>query len=175
MNFVIAQWVGVLCTLIALIGVQFKNINHILVTQILTNLLSVVSFGLLGGLSGAWICLVAIVQTVVMFRFNQSSRAGDKRLRRRLAAIFCSVYVLGTVFVYKGWGDLVSGTCAVIFALAVVQENSDKFRGIFLVNGILWMIYDLTTGAYTNMLMHGMSFVSTLTAIIRFRRGRKTA
>lgn len=170
MNFVLAQWVGILCTVIALIGVQFKNINHILITQILTNLLSVVSFGLLGGLSGAWICLVAIVQTVVMFRFNKSGKAGDRRLRKVLAAVFCSVYVLGTVWVYKGWGDLVSGTCAVIFALAVVQENADKFRGIFLVNGILWMIYDLTTGAYSNMLMHGMSFASTLEAILCSRR-----
>ncbi|MDO5401682.1 MAG: YgjV family protein [Eubacteriales bacterium] len=172
MNFVIAQWLGVATTVIALVGVQFKSINHILVSQILTNLLSALVFGLLGGFSGAWICVVAIVQTVTMFCFNRHS--GRQTHRGILAAAFCLVYVLGTAWFYKGWGDLVSGTCAVLFALAVVQENSEKFRGLFLVNGLLWMVYDLTTGAYTNLMTHGLSVGSTVVAMVRYRRGAGT-
>lgn len=170
MNFLIAQWLGILTTVIALVGVQFKNINHILTSQILTNLLSAFVFGLLGGFSGAWICVVAILQTVTMFCFNKHPDSGSKKYRSILAAAFCLVYVLGTAYFYKGWGDLVSGTCAVLFALAVVQENSDKFRGLFLVNGLLWMVYDLTTGAYTNLLTHGLSVGSTIVAMVRFRK-----
>lgn len=169
MNFILAQFLGLLTTVIALVGVQFKNINHILISQVLTNLLSALVFGLLGGFSGAWICVAAIAQTLTMFFFNKS-RKGSQRTRRILAALFCLVYVAGTAFFYKGWGDLVSGTCAVLFALAVVQEDSDKFRGLFLVNGILWMVYDLTTLAYTNLLTHGMSVVSTVVAMVRYRR-----
>lgn len=169
MNFVLAQVLGLLTTIIALVGVQFKNINHILISQILTNLLSALVFGLLGGFSGAWICVVAIVQTVTMFCFNRRS-TGSKKSRSVLAAGFCLVYVLGTAYFFRGWGDLVSGTCAVLFALAVVQENSDKFRGLFLVNGLLWMVYDLSTGAYTNLLTHGMSVGSTVVAMVRFRK-----
>lgn len=170
LNFIIAQGLGILTTAIALVGIQFKNINHILISQILTNLLSALTFGLLGGLSGAWICVVAIVQTVTMFCFNRHPGHGSKTYRSVLALVFCLVYVLGTAFFFRGWGDLVSGTCAVLFALAVVQEDSEQFRSLFLVNGILWMVYDLSTGAYTNLLTHGLSVGSTVVAMVRYRK-----
>lgn len=175
MNFVIAQWVGILTTVIALVGIQFRKLNHILISQILTNLLSALSFFLLGGFSGAWICLVAILQTVVLFLFNRKPRKNERRKRTVLAVLFCLIFLAGTAYVYHGWGDLVSGTCAVIFALAVVQEDADRFRGLFLVNGLLWMVYDLSTGAYTNLLLHGLSVVSTAVAIVRFWRRKKSA
>lgn len=168
MQFIIAQYIGILTTVIALAGIQFKKINHILISQCLTNFLSAVSFALLGGLSGAWICLVAIAQTLILFRINQ--KHGTGRIRVLWACIFCLIYIAGTALLYHGWGDLVSGTCAVIFALAVVQEEPARFRGLFLINGLLWMLYDLTASAYTNMLLHGLSVLSTLIAMYRFRR-----
>lgn len=46
----------------------------ILLGQITVNLLAASTFFLFGGLSGAWICFVAIVQTIVMFFYNRKNK-----------------------------------------------------------------------------------------------------
>lgn len=170
MNFVIAQWLGIIGSVTALVSIQFKNINNILISQLVINLLSAVSYALLGGKSGAWICMFAIAQTLIVFLFNRRERNSPKRSRLILALVFCLIYLSGTALFYQGWGDLVSGVCALIFALAIVQEDSNRFRSLILANCLLWVVYDITTKAYTNMLLQGITVMSILAAIYRFRK-----
>lgn len=40
---------------------------------------------------------------------------------------------------------------------------------------ILWLIYDLALGAFANMITHGLTLVSLVTAKIRLDRNHKKA
>ena len=69
-TFILAQIVGILTTVSAVISMQFKDMKWVLVSQVVSNLLTALNLALLGGLSGAGICITATVQTVVIFMYK---------------------------------------------------------------------------------------------------------
>ena len=126
MNFIIGQVISIVVLIISVIVVQFKNIKYILIGEIIMNLLVALSFVFLGGLSGAWICIVATVQTLIMYLVNRREIASWKRTA--LMVVFVAAYIIGTVIVYQGWSDIVSCVCAMLYVLAVVQKDASKYR-----------------------------------------------
>ena len=166
-TFLAAQCLGILNTIIAVLSMQFKNIRLILISQITLNLITAVGYLLLGGLSGAWICILATLQTTIMFFLEKYDSPKMQKLRSILLVLFAFGYVVGTIIVYKGWNDIVSCICAILFVLAIIQTQSSKYRKYILLNASLWTIYDITTMAYANILTHGLQIISILIAMVR--------
>ncbi len=166
--FLIAQIVGILTTIVAVATFQFKDVRHILLGNVISNLMVALQYGLLGGFSGAWICVVAAVQTIVMYFLDK--RENGQKLRKLLLVLFCAMYIVGTIIVYKGWGDILSCVCALIYVLAILQTDSKGFRRCIFVNASLWIVYDIYTMAYSGILTHGLELVSIVTAMLRLDR-----
>lgn len=170
MTFLIAQIIGVVTAIIAIGCVQFKNEKILLIGYFLSNILTATSCGLLGGLAGAWICLVAAVQTLIVYFVNKKDLETARKGRRIVAAVFAVIYIVGTIITFSNWPDIVVCVCALLYTTTVVQENSGRMRTATAFNMALWIIYDITIGAYTNIITHALTLVSTLTAKIRLDR-----
>ncbi len=164
-SFYIAQAIGALTTLVVIVSAQLKDMKYILFCQICANLMVAASSALLGGLSGAWICVVAALQTI--FFYLMDKRGISEKTRNRLLLLFAAMYVCGTVLVYQGWGDLVSCACAFLYLLAIVQKKSSKYRIFICLNAVLWVVYDLTILAFGNLLTHGIEVLSVIVGILR--------
>ena len=74
MTFYIAQGVSVLTTPVAIRMMQCKNMKWLLAGQITANLLTVLSYLLLDGITGAGICLIAVLQSAVMFLYARKKK-----------------------------------------------------------------------------------------------------
>ncbi len=172
MTFYIAQGISVLTALTAVLTMQFKNMKWILLGQITANLLTGVTYFLLGGLSGAGICIIAILQTAIMFLYDR------KNTEPHLAVIigFVALYLACSAYYYKSPIDIVSAMGAICFALSVTRKKASTARLWYVFNPLLWMIYDVYTDAYANLIMHLVVFLSTFIAMIRidhiFKRKR---
>ena len=167
MEFYLAQGISVLTGIVAVVMMQFKDMRKILIGQILANLLTASTYFLLGGFSGAGICLIAIVQTVTMFLYNLKNRPPH----RAVSILFILLYLACSAFYYKSPVDLFSAMAAICYAFSVVQTKSSLSRLWYLFNPLCWLIYDLFTRAYGNLILHVVIFSSTLIAI--FRNDRK--
>lgn len=163
MEFYIAQAISVINGVVAVMMMQFKSMKKILIFQIICNLLTASTYLLLGGLSGAGICIIAIVQTVTMFIYNVR-KVPPHRL---VIALFVALYVGCSIFYFKSFIDIFSGLAAVCFALSVVQTKSSRSRLWYVFNPLFWLIYDIFTRAYGNFALHLTVFISTFLAIIR--------
>ena len=163
MEFYIAQVISVLTTIVAIVMMQFKKMHWILLGQITANLLSGSTYLLLGGLSGAGISVVAVVQSVVMFLYNRRGR------KPHLPVVigFIVLYIACSVYYYTSPIDLCSSVAAVTFAVSIMQENAAASRRWYVFNPLFWLIYDAYTGAYVNILVHGAVLVSTVMAMVR--------
>lgn len=163
MSFIIAQIISILTTATAVLSMQFKGIKPILFCQILSNLFCAATYILLGGYSGSIICLIAIVQCLVVFAYNV------KKVKPHLWVIlvFIALYVAASAILFQSFADVFSAMGAVIFAIGIVQKNAAATRRWYVANPVCWILYDLFTMAYGNVLTHGIIFVSTLLAIIR--------
>lgn len=164
-HFYIAQVIGLLTTVVAVVSVQFKNVRHILIGCILSNVMVAVNFALLGGLSGTWICILAAFQTIMMYFLDK--REDTVRIKGWLLALFTIMYIGGTCVVYQGWGDLISCICAILYVLAIIQSDARNYRKFILVNAFLWVVYDIYTMAYSSVLTHGLEVLSVLIAMRR--------
>lgn len=163
MAFIIAQIISILNGLVAVTMMQFKSMKKILAGQIISNLLTASSYLLLGGISGAGICLIAIVQTVVMFAYNVKKVPPH----RWVIAVFIALYIGCSAIYYKSPIDILSAAAAVTYALSVVQTKSSHSRLWYVFNPMLWMIYDLFVKGYANFVLHLSVFISTFIAILR--------
>lgn len=165
MNFIIGQIISVAALIIAVVIAQFKDVKHILIGEIVSNLSVALSYVFLGGMSGAWICIVAAVQTLIIYYANKHNL--EQKKRNILTAVFAAAYVIGTIIVYQGWGDIVSCACALLYVMAIIQTDTAKYRWFMAANSFMWIIYDFTTLAFVNVITHGSVLISVIIAKIR--------
>lgn len=167
----IAQIISIVALVCSVISVQFKEVKQVLIGQIVANFTISLSFLFHGGLSGAWICIVATVQTLIMYLANK--RGITDKARNILLAFFLAAYVAGTAVVYQGWPDLISCTCSLLFVLSIVQKDTRIFRMILCANSTLWVVYDISVGAYINAVTHALILGSLIFAMIRLDRKKE--
>lgn len=173
MNFIIAQLIGIVATVCAVIATQFRTIKAVLWMGIITNLLTALNYMLLGMLSGTWICIVAAVQAIVMDFMNQRTLKTDGKSRLIVLLIFAVIYVIGSVIVFEKWIDIFPCICALIYTLSVYQKDILRYKIISILNPSTWIIYDVATKAYTTVGMRVILIALIGIAIIRIIRERK--
>ncbi len=161
--FYIAQGISVITAIIAIMSAQLKNMKAILVTQIIGNSLASSTYFLLGGFSGAGISIIAVLQTVVMYFYN----VNDKKPHIPVTAAFILAYVVNAVLTFGSIFDIFPAIAAICFALAVAQTKSMNYRFFSIWNPLCWLVYDVYTHAYGNLLMHLGIFISVMIACVR--------
>ena len=162
-EFYIAQGISVVTAIIAACTMQLKNLKMILLGQLTTNLLVAFSYILLGGLSGGGICLIAVVQSTVMFFYNQKK----KKPQWWVLSLFIAAYVACSIVYYDVFIDIFPAIAAVCFSISIAMRTPFLSRLWFIFNPILWAIYDISTLAFGNFLIHMVVFGSTAIALIR--------
>ena len=173
MNFMIAQAMGILSTVAAVFCVQARTAAGVLLGQFLANAFSGLSYGLLGSLSGAWVCLLAAVHSVLISVANKKDDEQRRKIVRIISIVFAVAYVIGSAMTFVRWTDAISCICALLFVVTVAQRDAGKMRNVMLVSMSLWVIFDIAVGAYTNIITHGSTIVSLVTAKIRLDRQKK--
>ena len=166
MIFYIAQAIGIITTICSVVVVQFKSIKKILLGQIISNLLVALNYMLLGGLSGAGVCILATVQTIWIYFYNKK----DKKFPLAFNIGFMVGYTAITFFSFVGIASILSCIAALLYAMSVTQEDSKYYRVYMLLNSFIWIAYDVYTCAYTTILTHAFIVISIVLAMIRLDR-----
>ena len=163
MEFYIAQGISIITCIVAVIMVQLNSMKMILLFQIIANLLSASTYFLLGGISGAGICFIAIIQSVVMYIYDA------KKVKPHLGVIigFIVAYLLCSVIYYQSPVDIFSGLAAVFFAISIVKTKPRASKGWYSLNPLCWLVYDLSTAAYVNFGLHLSILISSAIALCR--------
>ena len=174
MAFYIAQLGGGLSTVTALLCVQAKEAKMLLLGQFASNLLSAACYGLLGSLSGAWVCILAAIQTLLISFANRKEAVQRQKYVRMIGVIFSAAFILGTVWTYSSWPDVISCICALLFVITISQEKAGQMRTIMILSMSLWIVFDIAVGAYTSILTHGSTLASLLIARLRLDRKERS-
>lgn len=161
--FILAQAISVVTTVVVVLTMQFKRMHMILLGQLLGNLLTAIPYFLLKGYSGAAICTLACVQTVVMFILERKGI----RVPIWLLLAFVALYLGCAVYFYQTPWDIVPALASLSYALSVAQQKPARSRLFYVFNPILWMIYDLSCKGYVSFGMHLFILISTVVAMIR--------
>jgi len=161
---ILAQIFGLIGILVNIIGIQFKDKKSILISFILANLIFGFTFLFLGSYSGAVICAISAVETIIKYFFDVK----NKKFPLYLTIIYIIVSVTGGLLVYKSTIDIYPIFCSILYVLTIVQTKERNIRIITFINVIAWTIYDLYVGLYSVALNDVWFSISTLIAIYRY-------
>ena len=163
MTYIIAQIFGGLVSVLVFVSGQVKSMAAALLCQIGCNGFGMLSYVLLGGFSGCGIYLIATAQSALYFYLRKTG----KEEPRWLNPIIVAAYILCSAFSFRGLIDVIPMIAAVLCAIGLTQKNPRNYRIVLLLNGAIWIAYDLFVGAYSMLASHIITVVSALSGIIR--------
>lgn len=170
MAYILSQVFGFLVFLFVFASAQTKNMKNALLCQIGCNGFGMLSYVLLGGFSGCGIYLIATIQSAIFYFIRKSEKEEPKWLN----PVIIVAYIACSAATLTGWLDLVPLLAAVLCAIGIAQKKPKNYRIIMLLNGALWVIYDVFMGAYAMLASHIITIGSALLGIIRLDLPKKT-
>ena len=161
--FWIAQSISVITALIAILSLQLKNMKAILACQISANTLAGLTYVLLGGLSGAGVSIIAVIQAIVMYVL----KVKNVNPHFTVTLAFIAAFAAYSIWSYTSPLDLLPMGAAIFYSLSIAQKNPRRFRAFGTINPTFWLAYDIYTLALVNFLMHLGIFISGVVGVIR--------
>ena len=166
----IAEGIGLAIVALSLVTQQFKKMSRILMMEILLNFMAGLSEFLKVGhmTSGAWVCLVASVNALVMLLYMTFGNADDRRIPNILCVVFGVLHIAIGALSAARWYDVFSIAGAALSSVAALQTKARNYRIMRITNGCLWITYHAIAGnPYSLILNQVLCIISAATAIWR--------
>ena len=94
-------------------------------------------------------------------------RLKEKNEPKWIYPIIFSAYIGCSLLTFSGVRDIVPMAAALLCALALIQKKPTYYRIVILLNGALWVVYDIFIQNYGMLASHIITVASALIGIIR--------
>lgn len=169
MIYYIGQVLGVVVTIGAIVTLQLKNKNHMLLVSAAVNILAALNILLLDTFSsGVIINLVAVLQ--IVFALWHEKKNTDVTLPEKI--IFFVLYVAGGAIGFNTPIDILSIVAAVFYMVAMFQKKEQRIRLFLMGNMLSWTVYHAVLGS-TAIFAQLAGITSSVIALIRYRKKEK--
>ncbi len=158
----IAQIIGFIALVFAMISYQMKTQKGIVVIQIVSCTFFAVHFLLLNAYTGALMNFIAAVRSVVFA--NKDKKWGKSNW---WIVFFSLVCVVAVGFTWEGALSLMPMLGMVLTSIAWGIEKASLVRLISLPSSPLWIVYNIICGSTAGVLTEAFVMVSIITAMIR--------
>jgi hypothetical protein len=170
MIFWTAQILGIVAIALNLTAMWMKDKRKMSLFIAFAGIFFVLNLGLLGGISGAIICLIGSIQAFADYFIRKKNKDG---LPKWATVIFGIVSAAIAVFAVTSWFDILPIVSAILGVLVVGVKKGQQSRVIFMINSSIWGIYSLLVSAYTGALGDLAQIVITMIAFINYANKAK--
>ena len=176
--YVLGQALGLIGTAVTIATPQFRTKFQILLCNASVNALNALSFAMLGETGSAvYLCLVAIVQTLVSMWHE----------KKQTSVLIWETILFFVLYAGFGFYGMISSDAfvwaitkhnllqlfpiigAVMLMFSVFAKGEQKTRFFLLLNGAAWLIYTAAIGS-TVFFTSIASIISTITALWKYRK-----
>ena len=176
--YLLGQVLGVIGTAVTIATPQFRTKFQILFCNAFVNALNALSFAMLGQTGSAvYLCLIAVVQSLVSMRHEQKQSVVSTWETILFFILYAGFGFYGLVssdgFV---WANTIQNLLqllpiigAVMLMFSVFAKGEQKTRFFLLLNGAAWLIYTAAIGS-TVFFTSVASMVSTVFALWKHRK-----
>lgn len=162
--FIFAQILSFFAMIVNMVAVQLKTKKQILLTIVVSNLLFIISYILLGAYVGAITGVIVSIETII----NTILESKGKSTPKPLIILYLIISILLGIKTFDNCIDLLPIIASIFFILTLIQSKEKYVRLLILGNLISWSIYDCFVSAYLAGISDLLIILSTITAIIRY-------
>ena len=167
----IGQALGVVAVILGFVTYQMKSPKALLIVNMITCGVFCAHYLLIGAISGFVLNAVGMVRNV--FYTNRDKEFFAKPI---WPFVFAGIMLIAGLVTWQDWRSVLVIFALVINSLALSMKNAQHIRWSLLITCPLVLIYDFLLHSYGGMVYEGMSIVSAVIGIIRFRKtGKESA
>ena len=157
-----SQILGLIGTIIVVIGMQQKKYKHIVICKIGNEFFASLHYLLLRGYTGMLANLAScFTNSVYYFRIKK----GKSTLPFQI--IFATMFVVIGALSWHGFISIFVVTAKLISSVALGIKNPRTIRILNLISNPCWLIYNIYMGSVIGMISDSLVILSVVTAIIR--------
>lgn len=163
MHTIIAQGIGVIALIIAIISFQQNSQKRIVTLQMISSVFFCVHFCMLDAFLGGVLNGIGILRAAI-FRNRDHAWASHWLW----FVLFCVLFVAAGIFFWEGPLSLLPITAMLLTTVAFWIKNARIVRFVTMPSSPLWMIYNWVHGSYPGILTEVCVLSSILVAIFRY-------
>ena len=172
MTYIIAQILAALSTLILLTYSVLKvKRGTILVCNTAINLLLAVHYLLLGSTTGA-ICSALTAAMALVFSLRHDARFSFMASTLVPAAFVLMFMVSGYLTWQSAW-SLIPVAGNILLVIALWNDRPDVTKGIFIIVGLLWIVYNIYLKSVANIIGQILAVSSNIIYFYRILSAKK--
>ena len=169
MVYYIAQIIGFIAFGFSLLAYHKNKKNKILSTMIISNILNLIHYLLLGATSGCITKVLAIVRDIFII---------NKEKNKKLSSIyflvlFIFIYIIISIYTYTNIISFLPLLSAIIYIIVIWNGNEFNIKKITLFCYFLWLIYNIFVLSISGIISNIISILSVLIAIKNFKINNK--
>jgi hypothetical protein len=166
MTYIIAQILGFVAFFFSLIAFHRKNKNKILSNMIISNVLNLIHYLLLGAYSGCITKVLAIIRDNFIILKDR-----NKKLSNNIYLIlFILIYIIAGIFTYNGIVSILPLTAALIYIIFIWNGKELTIKKVGFGTYFLWLIYNICVLSIPGIISNIVSIISTFIAIISYKK-----
>ena len=161
--FILAQISGFLAWLALLISYYRKNTNKILVLHILSIVFYLLNYLFLGAWTGLFIILLELIRDFLYYKTDKDDF---------IFLITIPIYIILFIFSRDNILELIPIAASLLEGFTLTKKKNIVVPGALIVYS-MWVIYDISVGAYTGALTDGLIVISNIGILINIIKGYK--
>lgn len=166
----IGQAFGVIAVILGFITYQMKSPKALLVVNMITCAVFCVHYLLIGAISGFALNAVGMLRNVVYTNRHKKVFASPV-----WPFVFAAIMLIAGILTWQDWRSVLMICGLVINTLALSMKNAQHIRWSLLVSCPLVLVYNALLHSYGGTVFEGMSIISAIIGIVRFRKTGKEA
>lgn len=158
--FIISQLIGLIAFAFSLVAYHKKDKNSILSNMVVSNILNLVHYLLLGALSGSVTKIIAIFRDLfIIFKDKYKIRGNIFLL------IFIGIYVIACIWMYTDIYSIFPLVAAIIYLVQSWNGNEKTVKMTALLCYFLWLFYNIVVFSIAGIISNVISIISTGIAV----------
>lgn len=158
------QLIGILGFCIVVLSFYKKETTTILMYQITSNFVYAVHYFLLGGLSGAFCCVIGMIRNVTLIKCDN---------KKIILPIFITIYSFITLLFYEGIYSLLPMMANLSYLIGMSYKNKKVLLKGALVSSSCWIIYAIFVSSYVSIVTESILLISNTIQLIRMINKQK--
>ena len=171
---IIPQIIGLLAVATFLLSYQMKKRRNIIIVNVISRLLYIVQYVLLGAFSGAILDSVGIIASVIAEKKNTPFI----KKHTTVIVVTCGLVVLSAglaiAFVNRSVLDLLPIIGVFLHTGAFWLTDERIIRRVSLAGSPFWLVYNFLSHAYGSAVGDVLTMVSIITAMIKYKDFKRT-
>ena len=165
-NFIIAQVFGALSMASSICSMQFKKRKSILVALFCLSIFAALNMIFLGSWSATYITFFGVLEMLINYLFERKK----KEIPKFVVAIYIMCNIALGVLTFEKALDVIPIVAAIVFCFTLLAKKEQNMRMLMFANQSLWLIFDVSVGAYV---LAGSNVLTLISIAIAYNRYRK--